>query len=113
MRYAFIYNGINYVTVFSPHSPKSQSLENAIYETIRDIFLNLPDMVRILALIDLNKKTPHDIKRIFDIFESIQSDEFVFKTRYCGSLPYDSMPFEQWFAEFQKLKMKMKDILYK
>ena len=109
MRYAFIYNGINYVTVFSPHSPKSQSLENAIYETIRDIFLNLPDMGRILALIDLNKETPHDIEAIFDIFETIHSDDFVFKPRYCGSLPYDSMPFEQWFAEFQTLKMKMKD----
>jgi hypothetical protein len=122
-----LYDEIEYVGLSEEHSFKFRSLEDDVYFTLRDLFLNLLDIDDVILTIDFSKELTHGIcyeerdetfqytdalsdkdytKRLSEWLFSINKKCFEFKPPQKDDIIdlKEFIPFDEWWKHFEYLR---------
>ena len=61
MTYSLLYNGIEYIGLSEEHALKFRSLEDDVYFTLRDLFLNVLDIDDVIATVTFSNELTNNI----------------------------------------------------
>ena len=131
MAYSLLYNGREYIGLSEEHSLKFRSLEDDVYFTLRDIFLNVLDVEDIMMTrefcIELTDGIPYEertetfqytdalydkkyTKRLYDWLSIIDKKCFEFKPPGKDDVIdlKEFIPFDEWYNHFTYLRNLVK-----
>jgi hypothetical protein len=131
MTYSLLYDEIEYIGLSEEHALKFRSLEDDVYFTLRDLFLNVLDIDDVMMTrefcIDLTNDIPYEDrtdtfqytdalsdknynKRLSDWLNSIDKKCFEFKPPQKDDVVdlKEYIPFDEWYNHFNYLRKLIK-----
>lgn len=109
------YNGTKYLILANDNNLKSLSLEDNVYFTLQDIFLNMTETYEVLDINNLNKRLKDDVSDYTDVLndtqylielnmflKSINESNFQFKQHTYNI--NELIKFGTWYENFVNLK---------
>jgi len=131
MTYSLLYDDIEYIGLSEEHSLKFRSLEDDVYFTMRDLFLNVIDVDDVIMTIEFSKELTGGIsyeertdtfqytdvlsdkkytKRLSDWLSSLDKRCFEFKPPGKDDVIdlKEFIPFDEWWQHFIYLRQLIK-----